>query len=123
MHNTFHGCSNFNQPIIIPNSVTSLFGAFQDCLIFNSPVTIGNNVVEMNLAFQNCYSFNQELTIPENVNALRATFLDCLTLKTSTVPIHISHKIAIGDTSNFIYNCLVNNSTGINWTGRILNDA
>jgi hypothetical protein len=54
---------------------------------------------------------------------LTHTFMSCSTLASSSTPIHISHNIAIGDTSNYIYNALVNGHTGIAWEGRILNDA
>jgi hypothetical protein len=53
-----------------------------------------------------------------------STFRDCTALASSTVPIHISHTIALGDTTNYIYNCLVNGRTGIAFDpSRILNDA
>jgi hypothetical protein len=77
----------------------------------------------MQSTFSDCNNFNQPITIPSTVSNLRFTFRYCNTLANSTVPIHISSGIAIGDTSNYIYNVLVNNWTGINWTGRILNDA
>jgi hypothetical protein len=48
----------------------------------------------------------------------------CQTLASSTVPIHISHNITLGNTSNYIYNALVNGDCGITFAAsRILNDA
>jgi hypothetical protein len=35
--------------------------------------------------------------------------------------IHIRSSIPL-DTSNSMYNALVNSNTGINWTGRVIND-
>ena len=35
--------------------------------------------------------------------------------------IHIRKEIPL-DTSNTIYNELVNNTTGVNWSGRVVND-
>jgi hypothetical protein len=51
-------------------------------------------------------------------------FDNCTKLASSSVPIHISHEIALGDTSNYIYNSLVNGLTSISFApSRILNDA
>jgi len=123
MSNTFRGCYNFNQPVIIPDSVTDMSNTFGFCNNFNQPIKIGNDVTNMASTFWGCSNFNQSITIPENVTDLQYTFFDCSLLFNSTKPIHISHNIALGDTSNYIYNALVNNLTGINWAGRILNDA
>jgi hypothetical protein len=98
---TFSGCTRFNQPVTIPNSVTDMMGTFRTCRYFNQPVTIPNSVTNMFLTFERCD-----------------------TLEVSSVPIHISHEIALGDTSNYIYNSLVNGLTGISFApSRILNDA
>lgn len=124
MAGTFIGCELFNQPVTIPNSVTNMAGTFYECVSFNQPVTISNSVTNMALTFSGCGLFNQPVTIPNSVTDMEETFSDCYTLDyESSVPIHISHEIALGDTSNYIYNGLVNGLTGINWTGRILNDA
>ena len=123
MSGTFFICPRFNQPVTIPNGVTNMFGTFMQCDNFNQPVTIPNSVTDMNMTFMNCRNFNQPVTISNSVTNLESTFDGCLTLERSSVPIHISHEIALGDTSNYIYNSLVNGLTGIHWTGRILNDA
>ena len=123
MNMTFYSCQSFNQPVTIPNSVTNMDSTFYSCESFNQPVTIPNSVTSMNSTFSWCSRFNQPVTIPNSVTNLENTFDDCFTLERSSVPIHISHEIALGDTSNYIYNSLVNGLTGIHWTGRILNDA
>lgn len=120
---TFLDCMLFDKPITIPNNVTNMAGTFIGCEWYNQPVTIPNSVTDMNSTFALCREFNQPVTIPKGVTDLNGTFDECLELYQSSLPIHISHEIALGDTSNYIYNCLVNNYTGINWTGRILNDA
>ena len=144
---TFYGCYNFNQPVTIPNNVTDVYGMFRGCNIFNQPVTIPENVTNVSQMFYNCYNFNQPVTIPENVTNTSYTFYGCYNfnqpvtipenvtnmvnmfyyrskLNNSSVPIHISHNIILGDTSNYIYNALVNGNTGINFApSRILNDA
>ena len=123
MDNTFYHCSNFNQPVNIPNSVTVMYGTFNNCTSFNQPVNIPNSVISMSSTFSGCSNFNQPVSIPNSVTDMFYTFLGCTTLASSTVPIHISSSIALGDTSNYIYNCLVNNYTGIAFDpSRILND-
>ena len=120
----FWDCYNFNQPVTIPNNVTSAASMFRECHNFNQPVTIPNNVTTMSWMFYNCYNFNQPVTIPNNVTKVSDMFYGCNELNNSSVPIHISHSIILGDTSNYIYNALVNGNTGINFApSRILNDA
>lgn len=124
MVGTFGYCSLFNQPVTIPDSVTNMAGTFVYCSLFNQPVTIPNSVTDMNTTFTLCSSFNQPVTIPNSVTNLENTFDECYKLASSSVPIHISHEIALGDTSNYIYNSLVNGLTGIRFApSRILNDA
>ena len=124
MCNTFANCRNFNQPIIIPNNVTNVSGMFYNCYNFNQPVTIPENVISISGMFSYCYKFNQPVTIPENVTNVSDMFQYCNKLNNSSVPIHISHNIILGDKSNYIYNALVNGFTGINFApSRILNDA
>jgi len=123
MSATFGSCSRFNQPITISDSVTNMSATLSFCYNFNQPITIGNSVTNLVGTFFNCRNLNQPITIPDSVTNMRNMFSGCETLNSSTVPIHISSSIDIGTTSNYIYNCLVNGDTGINWTGRILNDA
>ena len=108
------------------DNVKSMVDTFYFCTNFNQPITIPNSVVFMRDTFRFCTNFNQPITIPNGKNGLvlENTFAGCTKLASSSVPIHISHEIALGDTSNHIYNCLVNNYTGIAFApSRILNDA
>jgi hypothetical protein len=124
MVETFMGCESFNQPVTIPNSVTNMVETFMGCESFNQPVTISNSVTNMVETFSGCRYFNQPVTIPNSVTNMKHTFYECYELEDSPVPIHISHEIALGDTSNYIYNSLVNGLTGISFApSRILNDA
>ena len=124
MTGTFVDCSNFNQPVTIPDNVTNMTYTFSHCSKFNQPVTIPDNVTNMTYTFSGCSSFNQPVTIPNSVTNMSYTFYNCTALASSTVPIHISHTIALGDTTNYIYNCLVNGIAGIAFDpSRILNDA
>ena len=120
----FRECRGFNQPVIIPNNVTNVSQMFYNCYNFNQPVTIPNNVKDTSYMFRGCYNFNQPVTISENVTDVSWMFAGCNELNNSSVPIHISHNIILGDTSNYIYNALVNGNTGISFApSRILNDA
>ena len=143
----FNNCPMFNQPIIIPNNVTSLEAAFANCRLMNYPITIPNSVTSLQTTFRNCRELNQPIIIPENVVRIDAAFYSCVALnqpvfiysinltnmksafiwddvlKNSDVPFHIRHEIALGDTHNYIYNCLVNNNIGIRIpANRIFND-
>ena len=128
MYETFKECSNFNQPITIPNNVSNTVYMFYGCSNFNQPITIPSSVFNAGYMFYGCSNFNSPVVIKNGslgggAYSLYNMFLACPTLAASDVPIHISRSITIGNTSNYIYNALVNNYTGINWTGRILNDA
>ena len=123
MRATFDACNNFNQPVNIPNGVIDMRDTFIHCNNFNQPVNIPNGVIDMGNTFLECRNFNQPVNIPDSVTNMTRTFVGCNTLANSTVPIHISHTISLGDTSNYIYNCLVNGYTGIKFArSRILND-
>ena len=123
----FWQCYNFNQPVTIPNNVTNMYGVFFSCSNFNQPVIIPDSVTKLSSAFTWCYNFNSPVTIGKGVSSgldMYNMFQECNTLVNSTVPIHISHEIALGNTSNYIYNCLVNGWCGITFApSRILNDA
>jgi hypothetical protein len=135
MARAFTGCTNFNQPVTIPNSVTSMAGTFGQCHSFNQPVTIpnsvtsmigtfagcnklgavtiGNSVTNMMYAFEGCTSLKVLNSIPDTVTDLRGTFTNCPYIGSyPQIPIHISHTIALGDTTNYIYNMLVNGGCG-----------
>ena len=148
---TFSGCTKFNQPVTIGNNVTDMAGTFLTCSNFNQPVTIPDNVTNLSYTFYFCENFNQPIIIPDSVTNMSQmiamffmtpgkfnstvtigkgitnmdqAFSACSIFANSSVPIHISHEIALGDTSNYIYNALVNGLTGITFpASRILNDA
>lgn len=122
----FAGCTSLNQNILIPNSVFSMTSAFWDCTSLNQNILIPSSVISMRFAFNNCVSLNQniyiysdQLPVTPIERSLQNTFLGCSLL--SDKYIHIRSSIPM-DTSNNIYNSLVNNYTGINWTGRVVND-
>ena len=150
---TFMSCSVFNQNIKIPNSVTKLFGPFCGCLVFNQNILIPNSVTNMMEAFgavtigpnfkdTSCPNLNQNILIPNSVTDITSCFRDCNNLNQPNMyifsqnitsmtyafqgchvnNIHIPTSVP-KDTSNFMYNCLVNGDTGITFpASNIFND-
>ena len=130
MINTFSGCTNFNQNILIPNSVTCLFEAFGgvafgpdynvvSCSNLNQNILIPNSVTNMTKTFKGCKNLNQPnmYIFSQNVIAMANAFNGC-----HINNIHIPTSVP-KDTSNFMYNCLVNGNTGITFpASNIFND-
>ena len=96
MDMAFYNCSSFNQKMIIQNSVTSMASTFEGCNSFNQPdmLIYSQNITNMTNAFKDCHINN----------------------------VHIPASVP-KDTSNFMYNCLVNGNTGITFqAANIFND-
>ena len=96
MDMAFYNCSSFNQKMIIQNSVTSMVSTFEGCSSFNQPdmLIYSQNITNMTNAFKDCHINN----------------------------VHILTSVP-KDTSNFMYNCLVNGNTGITFSAaNIFND-
>lgn len=121
-------CSSFNQPLVLPNSLTSIGTYFmQNCFAFNQPLIIPNKVTTIGTYFlggcsafnqslilpntltsinqyflYGCQSFNQPLTIPDNVTSIGTNFLDsCFCFNQ---PITIPQKVTQLNT-NFLLKC------------------
>ena len=142
MVGTFSGCISLNQNIHIPNNITNMYAVFSACNL-NQNILIPGNVTDMRGTFYYCHSLNQNIPIPGNVTNMNSTFYGCNSLNQniyiysdkitlmndafnncsllSDKYIHIRSSIPM-DASNSIYNSLVNNVTGVNWTGRVVND-
>ena len=117
---TFGYCSNLNQNILIPNSVTYMSNAFSHCSSLNQNILIPDSVTNMSSAFSHCFDLNQNIYLYSDViNYMDNAFKNCSLL--SKKYIHIRSSIPMS-TSNYIYNSLVNNYTGVNWSGRVVND-
>ena len=144
MASTFYNCRNFNQPVTIPDSVINMSAAFRNCERLTEPIILGNNVADAGSMFEGCIWFNQPMVFGDNVYMLRFAFKNCLsfnkpiTIKSVRVEdmssmlsnskfrsdVHINHLIELGNTSNYIYNMLVNGGCGKTIEpGHILNDA
>ena len=142
MSETFSGCTNLNQNILIPNSVTNMSSTFASCNHLNQNISIPNSVVDMTSTFESCYNLNQSILIPNSVVNMFGTFTYCSNLNQSDIYIYSQNINQLAgafsgckinnvhvptsvpkDTSNFIYNCLVNGNTGITFpAANIFND-
>jgi len=67
-----NGCTSFNAPLVIPDTVTSIGVDFmKNCSAFNSTITLSSGVATIPIRFMNgCTSFNKPLAIPEGVTAI-----------------------------------------------------
>ena len=120
MEYTFSSCFNLNQNILIPNSVTNINGAFSSCFNLNQNILIPNSVSMMSRAFAYCSKLNQNIYLySDKIEHMESAFKECSLL--SDKYIHIRSSIPMS-ASNYIYNSLVNNYTGVNWSGRVVND-
>ena len=119
MSMTFRGCSNLNQNILIPNSVVYMSRAFGECTNLNQNILIPNSVVNMSETFRTCSNLNQSdiYIYSQNLESLSNAFTRC---KINNV--HVPTSVP-KDTSNLIYNSLVNGIAGITFpAANIFND-
>lgn len=77
MFNMFSGCTNFNQPVNIPDGTTDISSMFSEASKFNQPITIPNSVTNMSKTFSKCYELNQPVVISNNVANMANTFENC----------------------------------------------
>lgn len=119
MYETFRYCINLNQNILIPNSVTNMAKTFAWCSRLNQNILIPNSVVNMFQAFNYCSSLNQSdiYIYSQNLESLKDSFTGC-----HINNVHIPTSVP-KDTSNLIYNSLVNGITGITFpAANVFND-
>lgn len=66
-YNMFSGCSNFNQPMVIPNYLTNVSNMFYQCSSFNSKIDIhpNANITDMDY-FISSIRFDKNINIPYN---------------------------------------------------------
>lgn len=67
MRNMFDGCHYFNQPVTIPNGVTSLYFAFRFTYNFNQNVNIPNGASNCYGMFMSSCLYNGSVVIPGTV--------------------------------------------------------
>ena len=119
MSSTFTNCSILDQNILIPNSVVNMRSTFTKCVALNKNILIPNSVTDMGFTFDGCNNLNQPnmYIFSQNITDMGNAFRHCHVDK-----IHIPTSVP-KDTSNFMYNCLVNGNTGITFpASNIFND-
>ena len=77
LEGTFYNCTNFNQNIQIPNSVTNLSHTFYGCYNLNQNIQIPNSVTNLSHTFYYCSNLNQNIQIPNLVTNMDSTFYLC----------------------------------------------
>lgn len=107
-------CPNLNQNILIPNSVTDLSFCFRFCGRLNQNILIPNSATNIYGMFLSdvdslCSWLNQPdmYIYSQNITDMHYTFY----LVRHIGNIHIPTSVP-KETSNYMYNCLVNNYTG-----------
>ena len=119
MAKTFMWCQRLNQNILIPNSVVNMFETFNYCSNLNQSILIPNSVTNMVEVFHYCNNLNQSdiYIYSQNLDSLKDSFTGC-----HINNVHIPTSVP-KDTSNSIYNSLVNGVTGITFpAANIFND-
>ena len=115
----FYGCNNLNQNISIPNSVTNAGAMFSVCRNLNQAISIPNSVTNADSMFFGCNNLNQDIYLYFQEAMVRSMFLGT---KVNLHNVHIPSSVP-KDTSNALYNCLVNNVTGVTFAPEnIIND-
>ena len=75
--NFLEWCTSFNQPLMLPNVVTTIeYNFLFHCLLFNHAISIPDSVTQIGynlLAF--CVSFNHPLKLPNNITILPENLL------------------------------------------------
>ena len=115
---TFRGCSSLDQNIRIPNTVTDLAATFWDCSSLNQNILIPPSATQIAQLFWSCTNMNQDIYIySQNINSMLYAFTS-----TNIGNVHLPTSVP-KDTSNYMYNCLVNGNTGIKFSpNNIFND-
>ena len=139
----FAQCTSLNKNILIPSSVENASQMFYSCSALNQNILIPDSVKVASSMFAACSALNQNILIPSSVENAVRMFFGCRVLnqdvyiysqvlsnmngmfmgtKVNKHNVHIPSSVP-KDTSNFIYNCLVNNATGVTFAPEnIIND-
>ena len=116
----FYGCSALDQNILIPSSVKVAQSMFAACSRLNQNILIPSSVVNAQRMFFGCSILNQDIYIYSQVlNDMNDMFYGT---KVNKHNVHIPISVP-KDTSNYIYNSLVNGETGLVFAAEnIIND-
>ena len=110
----FNNCTNFNQPIVIPNGVTNCFRMFWNCHNLVGPVTIGTGSISMSGMFYNCLRYpGDPITIPKETINTSSMFERCSNFNAPVTFADNSNLIDCGSMfsycSNFNQNIIIPN--------------
>lgn len=101
-------CRNFNSTVTLPSTLTSIGGSFLGtCTSFNQPITIPSSVTSIGTSFlASCSSFTQSITLPSGLTSIGEFFMTSCTSfnQPLTIP---SSVTSIG--AHFLYACRVFN--------------
>ena len=116
----FYSCSGLNQNILIPSSVKVAQSMFFGCSRLNQNILVPKSVVNAQRMFFGCSVLNQDIYIYSQVlNDMNGMFTGT---KVNKHNVHIPSSVP-KDTSNYIYNSLVNGETGLVFAAEnIIND-
>lgn len=75
------GCSSFNAELYLGKSVVTIGDYFlTGCTVFNQPIELPDTLVSLTTYYghflENCYAFNQPLTVPSSVTRIGMWFLN-----------------------------------------------
>lgn len=119
--NAFANCINL-ESLVLPKGIEVADNMFSGSgyTVIRGGITIPNSIVSTVNMFRNCgmlrgstYIYSINITNMENMFYGSSSTL--------TGYAYIREEIPL-DPSNYIYNCLVNNATGVNFTGKVINN-
>lgn len=137
----FSRCMNLNSNVEIPKDAINCSSMFDSCYSLKQNILIPNTVENCGFMFNCCQTLNQNIAIPPSVTDCNCMFMDCENLNQNIYiysenitdmnymlfhtnmegkQVHIRSSIPL-DTSNAIYNSLVNGDAGY-FEGNIIND-
>lgn len=80
--NMFNGCSNFDQPVTIPQvGISNFQDMFRNCYNFNKAVTLPEQTTNCANMFNGCNNFKQSVVIPDDVYDCSGMFYNCNNLE------------------------------------------
>lgn len=112
----FYECWSLNSNVEIPKGAINCASMFANCFSLNQNILIPPSVTNCAYMFRGCSSLNQNIYIySENITNMNSMFEASPWESVKRKQIHLRSSIPL-DTSNAIYNSLVNGYTGLIFT-------
>ena len=108
----FYGCTSFNQPITLPESVSLCTQTFYECKSFNQPITIHEGITYCSHMFYGCTSFNQPIELPSSMIYCGYMFANCKALTSVVSNWNKTYKKSITPTNCYITCTAINTIDG-----------